>query len=250
MTTFIGVGVGPGDPDLLTIKAVNQLREADRIFVPVLDPSVPGRAEMIIRPHLPDADARIERLVFAMSDPVTGPQRVRKQHWSDAANTVAGWFAGRPGSTAVFCTLGDPAVYSTFGYLADAVRDLLPQVKIEFSPGITAAQGVAALAGITLSEGTEPLTIVPVSRDTATLRVALNGPGTVVAYKGGRRLADLIEAVGEAGAADRAVYAEHIGSPDQKVLPLSALTQKEQDEAPYLSTVVILPLRGGRGEQL
>jgi precorrin-2/cobalt-factor-2 C20-methyltransferase len=81
------------------------------------------------------------------------------------------------------------------------------------------------------------------------LAEALRGNGTVVAYKGGRRLGELRALIEEAGALDRSVYAEHLGTPDQRVLPLSEV-DAEAECAPYLSTVVVLPPRGGRGEQL
>jgi precorrin-2/cobalt-factor-2 C20-methyltransferase len=238
---LIGVGVGPGDPELLTIAGLRALRTADRIFVPVISPNEQGRAEAVVRAHV---DQTIERLVFALSDPVTGPQRRRRDHWDMAAKRVAEYL--RDGSTAVFATIGDPNVYSTFGYLADTVQTVVPNVVASTIPGITAMQAAASAAGITLVEGAEQLTVVPVARNVTAVREALDRHGTVVAYKGGRRLRELREVVERAGAVERAVYAEHLGTADQRVLPLS----EADSDAPYLSTVVVLPSRGGRGEQL
>lgn len=238
---LIGVGVGPGDPELLTIAGLRALTTADLVFVPVLSPDEQGRAEAVVRAHV---DQTIERLVFALSDPVTGPQQRRRNHWDAAAKRVAEYLdAGR---TAVFATIGDPNVYSTFGYLADAVRAIAPHVVTSTVPGITAMQAAASAAGITLVEGAEPLTVLPVSRNVTAVREALDRQGTVVAYKGGRRLRELREVVERAGVVERAVYAEHLGTVDQRVMPLS----EADSEAPYLSTVVVLPSRGGRGEQL
>lgn len=241
---LVGVGVGPGDPELLTVGGLRELRDAARIFVPVIALDEPGRAEAVVRAHLPDAP--VERLVFALNHTVHGPQQHRHRHWDEAAGRIAGWL-GEHGGTAAFATIGDPAVYSTFGYLAGTVRGLLPEVRIGTVPGITAMQAAASAAAVSLVEGAEPITVIPVSRDLLALREALRGAGTVVAYKGGRRLAELRAAVDEAGALDRAVHAEHLGTKDERVRPLSEV---DDDSAPYLSCVVVLPPRGGRGEQL
>lgn len=241
---LVGVGVGPGDPELLTVGGLRELREASRVFVPVLAMDEPGRAEAVVREHLPEAP--VERLVFALNHTVHGPQGDRHRHWDGAAHRVAEHLRVHGGSVA-FATLGDPAVYSTFGYLAATVRALLPELRVDTVPGITAMQAAASAAGVSLVEGAEPLTVVPVNRDLLALREALRGAGTVVAYKGGRRLAELRAAVDEAGALDRAVHAEHLGAKDERITPLSEV---DDGTAPYLSCVLVLPARGGRGEQL
>lgn len=239
---LVGIGVGPGDPDLLTVAAVREFSRAGRVFVPVMAPDVPGRAEAVVRAHL--THDRLERLVFALNDDVTGSQRRRHECWDTAAARVVAHLREH-GGTAAFATLGDPGVYSTFGYLAQTVQQLLPQVRIRTVPGITAMQAAASAAGLTLVEGTEPLTLLPVSRGLDALDRALACGGTVVTYKGGRRLDELRERVRAAGALDRAWCAEHLGTPDQRITPLA-----RTDAASYLSTVVILPPRHGRGARL
>lgn len=234
--------MGPGDPDLLTVAAVRELSSAGRVFVPVMAPDTAGRAEMVVRAHL--THDRLERLVFALNDDVDGPQRRRQDCWDAAAARVVAHLREHGGSAA-FATLGDPAVYSTFGYLAKTVRQLLPDIRLRTVPGITAMQAAASTAGLTLVEGSEPLTLLPLSRDLAGLDDALARGGAVVAYKGGRRLALLRERVAAAGALDRAWCAEHLGTPDERITPLA-----QTDAAAYLSTVVVLPPRTGRGAQL
>ncbi|MDQ2882864.1 MAG: precorrin-2 C(20)-methyltransferase [Actinomycetota bacterium] len=239
---LVGIGVGPGDPDLLTVAAVRELFCAGRIFVPVMAAEVAGRAEAVVRAHL--THNRLERLVFALNDDVAGSQRRRHDCWDAAAARVVGYLREHGGSAA-FATLGDPSVYSTFGYLAKTVRGLLPDIRIRTVPGITAMQAAASAAALTLVEGSEPLTLLPLTRDLAALDDALTREGAVVVYKGGRRLAQLRERVAAAGALDRAWCAEHVGTPDERVTRL-----RDTDAAAYLSTVVVLPPRSGRGAQL
>jgi precorrin-2/cobalt-factor-2 C20-methyltransferase len=239
---LIGIGVGPGDPDLLTVAAIRELCCAGRVFVPVMATDVAGRAEAVVRAHL--THDRLERLVFALNDDVAGSQRRRHDCWDAAAARVVAHL-GEHGGSAAFATLGDPSVYSTFGYLAKTVRDLLPGIRIRTVPGITAMQAAASAAGLTLVEGSEPLTLLPMTRDLAALDDALARGGTVVAYKGGRRLAQLRERIAAAGALDRAWCAAHVGTPDEQITLLA-----ETDTAAYLSTVVVLPSRSGRGAQL
>ena len=254
---LVGVGVGPGDPELLTLAGQRELRTAGRVFVPVLGPDERGRAEAVVRAHLAQ-DAVIERLTFALADPVDGAQQRRHRHWDAAAERIVEYLRSGAGSAA-FATIGDPSVYSTFGYLAATVRALLPEVEIRTIPGITAMQAAASAAGITLVEGAEPLTVLPVTRNVTAVAERIEAGGTVVVYKGGRRLSALRDVITRSGALDRAIYAEHLGTPDARVLPLSEVDIVEPasatgagavGDAPYLSTVVVLPLRGGRGEQL
>ncbi len=233
---LIGVGVGPGDPELLTLKAVRVLSTVDRVFVPVLDEREAGRAEATVAGYAPCE--RIERLVFALNE--KHDARRRHEHWDAAGSRVASWLR-ESGGSAAFATIGDPNLYSTFGYLAQTVRDLLPGVVVETVPGITAMQALASAAGIPLTEGRERLTLLT---STGSLDRVLESDGSVVVYKGFRHLPELSAAVKAAGR--DAVYGAHLGLPDERIGPLSEV----DGGAPYLSTVLIPAHRDGRGGKL
>jgi precorrin-2/cobalt-factor-2 C20-methyltransferase len=240
---LIGVGVGPGDPELVTVKAARVLREAGRVFVPVLDASQGGHAEAIVRAHA--GHDRIERVVFALNE--RSDVARRRRHWDLAGARVAAWLADT-GGVAAFATIGDPNVYSTFTYLAQTVAALAPGVVVETVPGITAMQALAAASGTPLVEGRERLTLLPLTHGVEPLRQALAGDGagdgTVVVYKGGRHLPDIMAVVKETGRA--ATYGSHLGLPTQTVSPLADVDA----EAPYLSTVLVPASRRGRGGAL
>ncbi len=238
---LIGVGVGPGDPELVTVKAVRILATAGRVFVPVLDAADVGRAEATVRAHV--AHDRVERLVFALNERDDTARRER--YWDAAGGRVAQWLR-ETGGTAAFATIGDPNVYATFGYLAQTVQGLLPEVAVDTVPGITAMQALAAAAGQPLVEGSEPLTLLPLARgDLSALKAALAVDGTVVVYKAGRHLSEIAALVSEAGR--EAVYGAHLGMADQELRPLAQV----QGPAPYLATVLVPARRSdSRGGKL
>jgi len=242
MRRLVGVGVGPGDPELLTVKAVRVLREADVVLVPVMAPDEQGRAEVTVWAHVDHG--RVQRVVFALNDRGGASPR-REAAWNAAADTVCG--AYDDGATTVaFATLGDPNVYSTFSYLAQTVRGRLPDVGVDTVPGITAMQDLAARSGTVLCEGTETLALFPLTAGIDRFREALRVFDTVVAYKGGRQLPEVLAAVEEAGRLDDAVYGAHLGLPDEDVRPAAAVT----GPASYLSTLVVPARRSHRGGKL
>lgn len=232
---LIGVGVGPGDPDLVTVAALRALEAADAVFVPVGDTGEPGRAEAIVSHHLPGRE--LLRLRFAMtSDPAA-----RQASWDEAGRAIAARLEG--GRTAAFATIGDPNVYSTFTYLAETVRGLAGDVEVRTIPGITAMQDLAARSGTVLAEGNESLALFPLTAGEDGLRRALSAFDTVVCYKGGRRLPQVLAAAREAGQLDDAIYGAHLGLPGEEVRPAAEMDGRQ---GPYLSTVILPARRGAR----
>jgi len=216
------------------VKAVRVLREADVVVVPVMDAADVGRAEATVRAH---TDREVVRLVFALDDR-GGATAARRQAWESAADAVADMQG-----TVAFATIGDPNVYSTFTYLADAVRERRPDVVVETVPGITAMQDLAARSGTVLCEGTESLALLPLTAGIDAFDEALTHFDSVVAYKGGRHMTAVRDVLAKHNRLDTAVFGAALGLPEQKIGELP-------DSAPYLSTVLVPARRTTRGGKL
>lgn len=231
---LVGIGVGPGEPELLTLRAVQALRRADRVLAPSTAVDAVGRAEAIVRQAVPGV--RLERVPFQMA-----PTRVaRDRSVSNAAKIVAGYLEA--GEEVAWVTLGDPLVYSTFSSVAAEVGRRRPGSVIAQVPGIMAFQALAARTGTTVAD----------ERTRLTIRTALAGQeldddlsdldATVVVYKGGRRLPELAELAGAAGRSG--VVGELLGMPGERIGELKDMAT--EGPASYLATVIVPARTGGR----
>ena len=228
---LIGVGVGPGDPELVTRQALRVLAEADRVFAPSSAADAVGRAEAIVREAAPGV--RVERLPFAMG----AAGDVRAAGYDRAAERIVACLD--EGEQVAFVTLGDPNIYSTFSSLAAAVRDRRPGTEVATVPGITAFQALAARAGAVLLDGTEKLALVTALAGPDAVAAALADPEqAVVVYKGGRHLPEVARHLAATGRLAGAVVGELLGLPGERVAPAEAVAD---GPATYLATVIVPP---------
>jgi precorrin-2/cobalt-factor-2 C20-methyltransferase len=229
---LVGIGVGPGEPDLLTTRALNELRRADRVVAPSVAPDAVGRAEAIVRSAAPEIP--IERLTFDMGSERDASHRAAAEQLLAALDR---------GERVAFVTLGDPNVYSTFSSLTEAVKQRRPQVRIETVPGIMAFQELAARTGVPLLDGTESLHLVTALDGPAGVERALDDlDSAIVVYKGGRHLPAIAEALERAGRLEGAVFGELLGLPGERTGSVAASSGQP---ATYLATVIVPPK--GRG---
>jgi precorrin-2/cobalt-factor-2 C20-methyltransferase len=150
------VGVGPGDPELLTVKAIRTLNEADVVFAPTWHLARDSLALGVVRPILKDRQTppQVRSLVF----PMVKDKKQLRSAWKENTDIVAK--EAQDGKLVAFVVIGDPNLYSTFTYVQRELRIRYPSIKIETIPGIASLSACAAKSGIPLAFGKESLLIM------------------------------------------------------------------------------------------
>jgi len=224
MATLYGLGVGPGDPDLITVKALKILQAATVIAYPATT-SGESMARNIAAPHIPEG--RVE-LAFAID--IRAPHDANEQRYDVAAREIAKHLkAGR--DVAVLCE-GDPFLYGSFMYLFARLAENWPVVVV---PGISSLTAAAAALGRPLVAGNETLTLIPATLPEDRLTTRLQACEAAAVLKVGRHLPKLKRALAAAGLLERADYIERIGFAEQRQFKLTDLAE---DAAPYFSIVL------------
>ncbi len=233
---LVGVGVGPGDPSLMTLRAVQVLETADVVIAPTTSKESEGRAEAVVRSAVPSV--MCERVVFVM-EVDTGARNEALA--AVVARVVAHLDAGR---RVAFVTLGDPNVYSTFSSVADGVTASRPDAQVSTVPGIMAFQELAARSQTVLVDGHESLVLVPahITLGAVVGEAMHDDDVALVVYKGGRRIATLAEEANEAERLGNAVLGELLGLPGERIEPLSDAVESGR-RVSYLSTAIFPPVR-------
>ena len=230
--TFYGIGVGPGDPELVTVKAATILARCQHVFVPKARTASDSVALEIARCYLRD-DAQVHELVFPMTNDAAELTRC----WMASADQVAAILDA--GDDACFLTLGDSLLYSTYIYLLRALKTRRPDASVITVPGVTSFCAAAALTRFPIGEGKELVTIVPTADDLTATRRALQAGGTVVLMKIGRRLPVVLDTLEEAGVTEQAVFVARAGLDGQRVETNLRKLRQEQTDVGYLSVILI-----------
>jgi precorrin-2/cobalt-factor-2 C20-methyltransferase len=206
-----GIGVGPGDPDLLTLKAVKVLQRVSVVFTAASSKNDYSLALEIARPHIP-ADARVHPLAFPMTRDITA----KRAAWAANADIVADYL--QQGRDAAFLTLGDSLTFSTFGYLLRQIGDRYPDIQVETVPGITSYQASAAALNMPLVEGEESLLVLSGAEGGDRLREQIFKPDNVVFMKAYRNVPSICEALDEAGMLGQAAGVVSCSLPGQELV--------------------------------
>jgi precorrin-2/cobalt-factor-2 C20-methyltransferase len=238
MGRLYGIGLGPGDPELVTLKASRLLASLPHLFAPKADAAGGSIARSIARHHA-HPNAVFHELVY----PMTRNADVLRQHWQEGAESVLAVLAA--GNDAGFMTLGDPMLYSTFTHLVRAVQDLCPKVDVEVVPGVTSFCASAALTEFVLGEQDSKLLVAPAPDDLDGLRELTRLGGRLVLMKVGSRLPQLVEWLRALGLLERARLVSRAGLPGQQVLT-NLTAGDELETLGYLSTLLVELEAGGR----
>lgn len=224
------VGAGPGNPEWMTLEADRILRQAPVIAFPKGQRDRPGRAETIIKRYL-TLHKRVLGLVF----PMVGDSQMLNAAWDEAALEVAACLSS--GQDVAFVTEGDPAIYSTFYYLQDALERIIPDLHTEIVPGVSSVFAASAHLKSPLVLGTESLAVVPASQNMEAVTRALEHFDTVVILKAARVFDRLLDILADRNLLDRAVYVANVGRDD--VSTVENVASLAGRPLPYMSLVIV-----------
>ena len=205
--TFTGAGVGPGDPELLTIKALRLIKENQIIAVPGNDIQK-SVAYQIVKGAYEELD---EKTLIPVAMPMTKDPKVLEENHKKAADDVEEYL--KKGENVVFLTLGDPTVYSTYLYVHKRILERGYEASI--ISGITSFTAVAARLNLGLVEMAEPLHVIPATYQAEDMDQILELPGTKVLMKTAKKMQQVRESILNSG--QDAVMIENCGMEDEKI---------------------------------
>lgn len=224
---FYGIGVGPGDPELLTLKAVKVITEADVIIAPKTEKKEDSVALSIARPYLKE-NVEILKLVF----PMVNDTDVLTEAWENNKQSILAEL--QAGKKVVFLTLGDPMFYSTYMYIYRLLKD--SGYAIETVPGIPAFCAIGSQLGQPLAEGTDVLSIIPATMSEEKMDEILSLADNVVLMKVYKNFAQVVEKLKHYGFGDNAVMISKCGLPDEFVS--YNLDEVDAEQVNYLTTIL------------
>lgn len=175
--TLYGLGVGPGDPELITVKAFRRLKESPVIAYPKKQRGSKSYAHKIIDVYFQPEEKEMLGLVF----PMTKDTDILERKWSETVELV--WQKIQEGKDVAFVTEGDPLLYSTFIHMMRLMQERHPEVPIEVVPGISSFNGAASRLGIALADGDDHIAIVPARDDYETMKKVIQENDCVIFIK-------------------------------------------------------------------
>jgi len=202
MTSLIGIGVGPGDPELLTVKAVKAIQNADIIMCPASKEDRPSIALSVVSSLIDKSkNQEIVKLIF----PMTKDKDILEQTWKKNAKIMAEKVL--LGKNVVYLTVGDPYLYSTWIYMYKDLKENYPEMDISVIPGIVSIFTFASKVGISIAEGAEKVAIIPSCYDLSSVKEIAKNCETMVFLKDGRYFDQVIKVLKESGFPDDSIFA-------------------------------------------
>ena len=229
------IGVGPGDSGLLTVRALELVQKARRVFIPVSGEGRESLALDIIQEHI-SAEASVTELVFPMSHDRKIMESAYRENYLLISSVL------RTGADAVLVTIGDPSTYSTAWQVLRLVHQYAPEATWEVVPGITSYAAAAARAGIQLTQGHESLAVVSSYSDSRKLKSVIDCADAIVFLKTYRKREMLLELLRSKGLLDRCIYISRCGLPKESIIRDFSLLPQEAD---YFSMIILK--KGGIG---
>ena len=237
MAELICVGCGPGDPELLTVKAVNAIKAADTIMCPASNEDRPSIVLSIISPIIDKTkNQEIIRLIF----PMTKDKDVLEATWKKNAKIMAEKVLS--GKNVVYITIGDPYLYSTWIYMHREIKASHPEMKISVVPGIVSIFSFASKIGVSVAEGAEKVSVIPSCYDLTTVKEIARNSESMIFLKDGRYFDQVIQILKDAGFPDSSIFAigQDLGT-DHEIIRKMTLGEVNDDTltTKYFSILVV-----------
>jgi precorrin-2/cobalt-factor-2 C20-methyltransferase len=223
--TLYGIGVGPGDPELITVKGLRLLRETPVLAYPAPETG-DSLARSIVAGHLNGAKTEVP-----IRMPIVAARFPAQSVYDQAVETLAGHL-GEGRDVAVLCE-GDPFFYGSFMYLFGRMAERFP---VEVVPGVSSLTACAAVLGAPLAARNDVMTVIPAPLETDLIRARLKENDAAAIIKLGRHFARIRDLLAELGLADQAHYVEHATMENQRILPLAEV---DESAVPYFSMIVV-----------
>ncbi len=202
MTSLVGIGVGPGDPELLTVKAVKAIHNADIIMCPASNEDRLSIALSVVSSIIDKSkNQKIIKLIF----PMTKDKDVLEQTWKRNAKIMAETVLS--GKNVVYLTVGDPFLYSTWIYMHKDLKENYPDMNISVIPGIVSIFTFASKVGVSVAEGAEKVAIIPSCYDLSSVKEIAKHSESMIFLKDGRYFDQVIKVLKESGFPDDSIFA-------------------------------------------
>lgn len=209
--TLYGVGVGPGDPELVTVKAFRLLKESPVIAYPRKKSGAKSYALAIVEMYV---DTR-EKDMLALTFPMTKDKEALEKQWNKTVDTV--WSHLEQGKDVAFVTEGDPMLYSTYIHLMRLMKERHPEVEAISVPGISSVNAAASRLGLPLADGDEQMAVVPATDDYGQMRRALETHDCVVFIKVAKVIDLMLSVLRDLGLTDKASVLTKVTSGEEQI---------------------------------
>jgi precorrin-2/cobalt-factor-2 C20-methyltransferase len=226
-----GIGVGPGDPGLITLKAVSIIRAVPVIIAPKPAVESDSLALAVVREYIDFSRQKVITPLFPMSM----KKDVLESAWAQAAKAAADELLA--GQDAAFLTIGDPSLFSTYSYILERIKKLAPDLQSETVPGVSSINLAAARAGLDLALGRERLAVMPMGKDLEQVKKTIADFDTVVLMKVNRNFGGLKDMLTNAGLSGKSLYIRRAGT--ERELVVRGLDNVRAEDVDYFSLVII-----------
>ncbi|KOP78383.1 precorrin-2 C20-methyltransferase [Lysinibacillus sp. FJAT-14745] len=225
-----GLGVGPGDPELITVKAFRIIQESPVIAYPKKLKGSKSYAHRIVDVYINPEEKDMLGLVF----PMTKDEAVLEREWTKSVELV--YEKLKEGKDVAFVTEGDPLLYSTFIHMMKLMQDMHPDVEIQTVPGISSFNGSASRLGIALADGDDRVAIVPAHDDYDAMREAIESHDAVVFIKVAKVIDLMLEVLRDLDLLDKASVVTKVTSDEEIIWDVQELDGVDLE---YLTLMVV-----------